>query len=491
MLKAKFFFKKLALVVLVASAFSAHSFGQVPNITPEQIQYWVGSGSNETIFIINFCNASSPIALAWGYRWNGASITAATMVNAIVAADDRLTVGAQDGKTYQDAVYGTMYSGGGDLYSVNDLGFSVTDPISNQLIVNGDFLISGGIQCLPDPDNWFMNPTDLWTLPVVPATDPNGTAPTDLYTVHAVNSDEYGGVYGAISPAGDSTVAAGSSITYYFTPDAGYHLGSVTLGSSIDVTGDVANSSYTLSNIQSDSTITVLYAIDKNNALTQNDILYWVGEGSNKVIFAVNWCEKSLAWGYRFSADSVLVSDIFSAIKAADSRFNYTFAGDLIQTVTYTDNINNLSITGGNWVYNVNEEPVMNFFTQQWVRNNDEIESGDYGCALSDNFGNFVWTAGITPVSTPVNIVSPNNDNVKFALYPNPAKDYIYLSINGIEGDVFMQIVDISGKAIMAQQFVASSQTVKNLDISTLTQGAYFVTLQNRNSISTKKIMVY
>jgi hypothetical protein len=493
MLKLKNLLKKLTLVILVASAFNAQSFGQVPNITPEQIQYWVGSGSNETIFVINFCQASSPVALAWGYRWDGTSITAATMVSAILAADSRLTADGTDGKTYVDAVYGTMYSGGGDLYSVNDLGFWATNPISNQTIVDGDILSSGGTQCLPDPDNWFLYPTDLWTLSVVPASDPNA-APAELYTIHAVSGDnsQYGsGVYGAISPAGDSTVAAGSNITYYFTPNAGYHLGSVTLGGSTDVTGDVANGSYTLSNIQSDSAITVFYAVDKNNTLTQSDILYWVGEGTNSVIFAVNWAEKSLAWGYKFNTGSVRVSDVFAAIKAADSRFDYTESGGFILTVTYTDNDDNLAITGGSWMYNVNEEPIMNLFNQQEVYNGDFIESGDYATSISDNFWNAVWTADITPATVPPSRIADINTTIGAQLYPNPTTAHTVLALNGMSGNVVMTIVDATGKVIRTEQFEAQAQTFKSIAVGDFAKGLYFILLQNDNKQYTQKLMIY
>ena len=49
------------------------------------------------------------------------------------------------------------------------------------------------------------------------------------FTIHAGLGDEWASqLYGTISPVGDSTVVAGSSITYFFTPNAGYRLGSLT-----------------------------------------------------------------------------------------------------------------------------------------------------------------------------------------------------------------------------------------------------------------------
>ena len=53
------------------------------------ILYWVGTGSDSAVFIVNY--AQPDTAFAWGYLFNG-STTAQTMVSDIDAADPRLTV---------------------------------------------------------------------------------------------------------------------------------------------------------------------------------------------------------------------------------------------------------------------------------------------------------------------------------------------------------------------------------------------------------------
>ncbi|MBR3528627.1 MAG: hypothetical protein IKN84_03105, partial [Bacteroidales bacterium] len=55
-----------------------------------------------------------------------------------------------------------------------------------------------------------------------------------------------------------------------------------------------------------------------------SDILYWVGEGSNEVVMAVNWADTALAWGYRFNGESVSVATMMDDIAAADFRFSYS-----------------------------------------------------------------------------------------------------------------------------------------------------------------------
>jgi hypothetical protein len=186
----------------------------------------------------------------------------------------------------------------------------------------------------------------------------------------------------------------------------------------------------------------------------------------------------------------VLVSEVFAAIKDADSRFKYTESNGFMQTVTYTEDNYNLAITGGNWMYNVNEEPVSNSFNQQAVYNGDFIESGDYSTSISDNFWNAVWTADITPAAKPSRIADINAIN-SVQLYPNPATVHTVLTLNGISGNVVMTIADATGKVMSVEQFDAQAQSVKSLKISDFSKGLYFVHLQNNNKHYTQKLMIY
>lgn len=70
--------------------------------------------------------------------------------------------------------------------------------------------------------------------------------------------------------------------------------------------------------------------------IAASDILYWVGEGSNRVVLAVNWADTALAWGYRFSTESVTVATMMADIAAADPRFSYTGSG-YISDILYID----------------------------------------------------------------------------------------------------------------------------------------------------------
>ena len=67
-----------------------------------------------------------------------------------------------------------------------------------------------------------------------------------------------------------------------------------------------------------------------------------------------------------------------------------------------------------------------------------------------------------------------------FLVYPNPVKDV--LTINGIYSSI--EIYNIFGKLML------TSQTQKTIDVSTLSNGVYFVNINDENTITVKKITV-
>ena len=71
--------------------------------------------------------------------------------------------------------------------------------------------------------------------------------------------------------------------------------------------------------------------------IAASDIIYWVGEGNNKVVFAINWADTALAWGYQFSTDSVYVSEIIDALVAADPRLSIEGTSSFISDFRYAD----------------------------------------------------------------------------------------------------------------------------------------------------------
>ncbi|MDZ4743608.1 MAG: hypothetical protein SGI98_09350 [Verrucomicrobiota bacterium] len=81
------------------------------------INYWVGSGTNQSVLVIDWKDGKAPQSIAWGYQWNG-STTKENMLTDIVAADTKLYMNASP-SGFGLALYGLGYD-------VNGGGFATT-----------------------------------------------------------------------------------------------------------------------------------------------------------------------------------------------------------------------------------------------------------------------------------------------------------------------------------------------------------------------------
>ena len=87
----------------------------------------------------------------------------------------------------------------------------------------------------------------------------------------------------------------------------------------------------------------------------------------------------------------------------------------------------------------------------------------------------------INSCETACNITSVQENNTsEFNIYPNPIKDV--LTIDGIYNSV--NIYDVFGKLVL------TSETQKIIDVSSLSNGVYFVNINTENTINVKKITV-
>ena len=167
--------RKIQIVLVGAAALvTSPAFGQSFNF--DDIQYWVGNGSNRAALVIDWGDDSTqPPALVWGYRWNGTA-HGSDMFTAIVAADPRLF--AKLGTSPSNlALYGAGYDANGNgQFGIDDdtvfdsQGFAYTDPADLAVATDsGDYYSEG----------WF---TGFWHYGIA-ANDPyNGGSWSDVAT---------------------------------------------------------------------------------------------------------------------------------------------------------------------------------------------------------------------------------------------------------------------------------------------------------------------
>lgn len=177
---------KKVLLILVAffTLFGAvKAQTENPVLPADEVQYWVGEGSNQVVINITWCSYSQK-ALAWGYRFDGETVMLFDALTAIANADSRLTVvGA--------APSNILYIEGSDtltmcpnpdaewgdddydvpMHSIN--GLWGQNGMASEPIGNGDTVKIGGYACAVTDATWtYLS----WTTPVLPALVPGADA---------------------------------------------------------------------------------------------------------------------------------------------------------------------------------------------------------------------------------------------------------------------------------------------------------------------------
>jgi hypothetical protein len=142
--------KKLFLILtstslLATTASRADVFGN--------IQDWVGTGTNQAAFEIDWANGATNAAMIWGYRWNG-SATGEQMFDTIVATDPRLY--AEVSEPGEFGSYGTSVFGLG-FHPSGDQNFQLSPSLS----FNSQHLVITDSSTVND-SRTAVNPADFW-----------------------------------------------------------------------------------------------------------------------------------------------------------------------------------------------------------------------------------------------------------------------------------------------------------------------------------------
>ena len=393
--------KKIILFVVLLCAAFGFTQAQDATINANRVKYWVGSGNNQAIFIVNWCDPDT--ALAWGFKFSEDSLLVSDMLTAITTADSRLsyagTLGWLTDLTYTSGTETFQISPDYIMYNVNG---NYADVANAQYFHPGDYVKFGGYDCAVLDENW----TATWTTPIEPV--------------------ELPGV-----PVADATINA-------------------------------------------------------------SDIQYWVGTGSNEVVFIVSWCDPyALAWGYRFDGESVLVSDVLTAITTADPRLSYEGTPSWITDIVYTSGDQTYSFSPDYVTYNVNGG-YADVANVQTVHAGDYVKFGGYGCAhmgesvwIEDpSWGDYwmyasVWTTAINPASVPTSV--ENYDSQTLSVYPNPCTESIRIQTN-VNDDVVLY--NLQGAMVMS---TVAMDEITTLDVNSLPAGLYFVKSGNKTAKIVKR----
>ena len=231
-----------------------------------------------------------------------------------------------------------------------------------------------------------------------------------------------------------------------------------------------------------------VYALGEEATIDPSEILYWIGEGENSAIFAVNFADPEdvcYAWGYRFAGESVTIKEMMEAIAEADLRFTFTdepssWGGMMLTDLAFNYNEVAYDLSGYNAMYNVNGVQSWYTFDAQTVVDGDFVKWGDYTIGTEIAPWVYVWETPVQPVT-----IYDGVDEVESAtlsVYPNPATEYIMVNTE-TQNFVSVQIFDMAGRNILT-----STETV--VDLRGLEAGVYFVTVRTENAAKTTKLVV-
>lgn len=183
------------------------------------------------------------------------------------------------------------------------------------------------------------------------------------------------------------------------------------------------------------------------------------------------------------SADCSSVSDVFVVEDATPPTASFTYSVDNA-TVTFT----NTSQNGNTYSWNFGDG-------SQFESSFDAVHvynaSDDYTVTLevTGDCGADISTQEISVVITGIEEL---NNNSHLTVYPNPAKDIMYVSYNSTSGNMISwKMIDVSGREVLSATENGPSQVIsKQISLNGLAKGAYTFVLTDGNNISQKSVIV-
>ena len=237
-----------------------------------------------------------------------------------------------------------------------------------------------------------------------------------------------------------------------------------------------------------ESPVVPVYPLADDATIDPSEILNWIGEGENEVIFAVNWADPDtcLAWGYRFDADTVTVEKVMDAIIEKDGRLGYLADYGFIMDITFDAGSLHLGLVGPYWMMNVKGAGAWYGYTEQKLVSGDFVNWGDVACATEVGQWSYVWETPVSPVSNNTGLAE---SVASVALYPNPASSYTTVSVQDMSSNAMVTVVDLQGR-VLRSFTVAHSEEPIRIETVDFVPGIYFVTVTDGMTRQTAKLTV-
>ena len=234
--------------------------------------------------------------------------------------------------------------------------------------------------------------------------------------------------------------------------------------------------------------VAAVYALGDEAKIEPSEILYWVGQGENEIIFAVNWNEpnRCLAWGYRFDGDQKILKEVMDDIAAADSRFSYVQGDWGVDDIVFEEGELHYSLAGQWWLYNVNGMMGFNGYDAEPLVDGDFIKWGDESCATEIAQWTYVWEQEVEPVWVPTGVIEIA---MNLSVFPNPAVSETFVTIEDA-GLNTVSVYDMQGRLVSTLSMTAMEGEQVRVSTETLNAGVYFISVNSDSAVRTAKLVV-
>ncbi|MBA4152805.1 S8 family serine peptidase [Flavobacterium sp.] len=208
-----------------------------------------------------------------------------------------------------------------------------------------------------------------------------------------------------------------------------------------------------------------------------------------------------------FSLDFCSLSTVTNNLNFENNGIITTTSSDKIILNTEI-NASTPSQSDNNQTYTLTETPILglltkngtaltigNTFTQSDINegrisySNSQFEPGQDSFKADILNSSSGWLPNNTVIITIENSLSTSENLIEFVrVYPNPTQNYITIQLtNEIVGETKIDLFDIQGRKIISKNTI---QNTEELNLSGLTDGIYFLSIQNNNHKIIKKIIL-
>lgn len=504
--------KKLVLVgALLSSFFGKTQFSQ------SDLIYYVGSGPDTAVCVVDFLDNTADSSYAWGYLFDAsANVQASTMLADIAAAEPQLTINTS---AFLNDIYYNAHEG---VAATPNYWGTWSKTVSTAWSANGgigDTLANG---------DWFgMSYTDF--SPAVAPGEPIPAYNSNKWSAEDVMFWAGTGTDSAVFIADFVSSSTGAIATYSW----GYLFNGTSTGQDMldaialaDPNLDIATGSGFLNDITyndlaglagnpnywgtwsgtnlTDWTMnaglsTVINPNDwfgasyeswpprrpfyPNAALDSasfviSDVINWTGIGPDSTVILIDFnaaeVGESFAFGYAFDATTnVTAETALTDIAAANTNVTVVTGGGFLNDIT----LDTYAGIGGapNYWSTWSGTNVGGFSTNTGI--GEVLTDGNwFACSYTD-------FNPATPVSGPIaaGYVNLSENNLSLSVYPNPFDDAI--SINGVTGE--FSVVSLNG-SIIASGLLSGQKTIQ---LDGLNSGVYILMVSNGTGVSTQKII--